>query len=330
MANSSSLGRLAILLAVIMMAAGKVAYGTWLGAVPSQLYVLMCFSLLTLIFLPLHARKRGQFVPGQLLLLNVSTALCFLFFFYALKLVEPAVAGAVQFGMGPILAVLITLLTTGARPGRLKAVVCTGLLAGCCLLAASAVTASGFVADGLDGWLGLAAILASGTGSVLITMSSKKLSLRGWSSGAILAHRCYLIVPMALVLTMLEDGAPVDWTPSLAATLLGVGIVGTILPMCLLQIGIEKTDPHTVMVIMAAMPVFTFLIEGFSPIYTWSMPTAFGLLVITAFVALDTLAGPPAGSRQAAGTSPPPQSEVGIGKPDTDLDEERLTSARPR
>ncbi|MGO4842196.1 hypothetical protein AB4144_59020, partial [Rhizobiaceae sp. 2RAB30] len=81
MANSSSLGRLAILLAVIMMAAGKVAYGTWLGAVPSQLYVLTCFSLLTLIFLPLHARKRGQYVPGQRLLLNVSTALCFLFYF---------------------------------------------------------------------------------------------------------------------------------------------------------------------------------------------------------------------------------------------------------
>lgn len=63
-----------------------------------------------------------------ILLLNFSTALCFIFFFYALKLIEPAVAGAVQFGIGPILSVVIAFLMTGIRPDRIKTVVCLGFL----------------------------------------------------------------------------------------------------------------------------------------------------------------------------------------------------------
>lgn len=298
MANRRVSGRLAILAAVILMAIGKVAYGTWLSAVPSPLYVLVSFSLITLIFLPFHGRKTGQSAPGPLLLLNISTALCFLFFFYALKLLEPAVAGAVQFGMGPILAALITLATTGTRPTPLKAVVCMGLLSGCILLAASAVNGSGIASDNLDGWLGLAAILASGTGSVLITMSSKALSQRGWSSGAILAHRCYLIVPLALILTVLDQNAASVFSTTPVPVLLAIAILGTILPICLLQIGIERTDPHTVMVMMAGIPVFTFLVEGFSPLYVWSFLTASGLAVITAFILLDVF-----GARPATGLS---------------------------
>jgi drug/metabolite transporter (DMT)-like permease len=285
--SSTTVGRLAVLVAVILMAGGKVAYGTWLGAVPSPIYVLMCFSLITAIFLPIYGRRTGEFALKPLLLLNVSTALCFLFFFYALKLIEPAVAGAVQFGSGPILSVLITLVATRARPDPIKALVCGGLVAGCVVLAVSAVTGAGFATDGARGWLGLGAILLSAIGSVLITIASKSLSLRGWSSGAILAHRCYLIVPLALALVLAEGAADVPWTPPLALTLLGIGLVGTIIPIVFLQIGIEKSDPHTVLVMLAAMPIFTFLIEGLSPLYVWSQLTAAGLAIIAVFIAID-------------------------------------------
>ncbi|WP_280138637.1 hypothetical protein [Mesorhizobium sp. 1M-11] len=37
------------------------------------------------------------------------------------------------------------------------------------------------------------------------------------------------------------------------------------------------------------MPVLTFTIKGTSPLYSWSWPTAAGLLVVTAFLLLETV-----------------------------------------
>lgn len=287
--NDASIGRLSVMAAVIMMAAGKVAYGTWLIDVPSPIYVLFCFSLVTAYFLPVHGRETGEYSLRRILLLNGATALCFLFFFYGLKLVEPAVAGAVQFGTGPLIAMLIALVVSGAKPTRARALVSTGLLAACVVLAISAVTGAGFASDAAQGWIGLAAILMSAVGSVLITVVSKDLSLRGWSKGAILAHRCYLILPMALVLVFLEGISGVPWSLRLALTLLGVGTFGTIIPLVLLQNGIEKSDPHTVLVMLAAMPIVTFVIEGLSPLYVWSWLTAAGLALMVTFIALDVV-----------------------------------------
>ncbi|MCR5858025.1 DMT family transporter [Mesorhizobium sp. J428] len=288
--NRATTGRVLVMVAVFMMAAGKVAYGTLLTAVPSQVYVLFCFGVMPLLFWPRYGRRVGTVAWRHVLMLNLSTALCFLFFFYALKLIEPAVAGAVQFGVGPGLSILILFLVSGIIPGRARVIVCLGLLAGCSILAVSAVQGSGFAVGTSGGWTGLVAILLSAMGSVLITFASKALSDRGWPSGAILAHRCYLIVPIAVVLTVLDDKTwLVDWTPRLMLILAAVGLLGTVIPMVFLQMGIERSDPHTVLVMMAAMPIFTFALEGFSPLYVWSPLTAAGLCVIALFIAFDAI-----------------------------------------
>lgn len=79
---------------------------------------------------------------------NLAAAQCqyssaFICFFYALKMIEPAIVGAVDISVGPLLAVLITLGFIGEKPAQLRIVVCIGTLAGCGLLAA-AVEGSGF------------------------------------------------------------------------------------------------------------------------------------------------------------------------------------------
>lgn len=84
--------------------------------------------------------------------------------------------------------------------------------------------------------------------------------------------------------------AAVEWSGWLIAALLLVSVVGVLAPLYLLQVGIGRCDPYTVMVTMAALPVLTFIIEGFSPLYTWSWLTAAGLAVVTAFLLLDVVA----------------------------------------
>lgn len=95
-------------------------FGTWLSEIPSPLFVLVSFGLTAALFLPLSRQEVGTAALGPLLLLNASTALTFLCFFYALKLIEPAIVGAVEIGIGPVLAVLFTLALTGERPSFLQ------------------------------------------------------------------------------------------------------------------------------------------------------------------------------------------------------------------
>ncbi|MFK4259890.1 EamA family transporter [Agrobacterium tumefaciens] len=287
---SANFGRTMIFMAVLLQAIGKVMFGTWLTNIPSPLFVFISFAITAALFLALSRQGVGEKAWGPLLLLNASTALTFLSFFYALKLIEPAIVGAVEIGIGPILVVGISLALTGERPSAIRLAVCVGVLAGCALLGIAALQGSGFASFGRNAWLGLSASVAAGVGAVLITMASKSLLNRGWKFGAVLAHRFYLILPISLMMTWGADIAAIDWNSSLVAALLVVSVVGVLAPLYLLQVGIGRCDPYTVMVTMAALPVLTFIIEGFSPLYAWSWPTAVGLAIVTAFLLLDVVA----------------------------------------
>lgn len=72
--------------------------------------------------------------------------------------------------------------------------------------------------------------------------------------------------------------------------LLAVSIVGVLAPLYLLQIGVGRCDPYTVMVTMAAQPMLTLCIEGFSPAYAWSSITALGIAIVSGFLILDVAA----------------------------------------
>ena len=288
--SATNFGRVMIFLAVLLLAIGKVMFGTWLADFPSPFFVFVSFAITAAFFLALSRRGAGEKAWGPLLLLNASTALTFLSFFHALKLIEPAIVGAVEIGIGPILAVGLSAMLTGERPSALRLVICAGVLAGCAILGLAALRGSGFASFGRDAWLGLAASVAAGVGAVLITVASKTLLDRGWKFGAVLAHRFYLILPISLVMTWGTDLGGIEWSGHLIAMLAIVSVLGVLAPLYLLQIGIGRCDPYTVMVTMAALPVLTFVIEGFSPLYSWSWLTGAGLFVVTAFLLLDVTA----------------------------------------
>jgi drug/metabolite transporter (DMT)-like permease len=278
-----------MLAAVLLQAIGKVVYGTALTVVPSPVFVFVSFTLTASVFL-LFARK-GVGEPGltPLVVLNIATAVTFLSFFFALKLIEPAIAVAVNIGIGPLLAVLIAWRAGGERPSRHRLGVCAGILTGCAVLCVSALRGSGFSPQAGSALPGLAASGVAGVGAVAITVASRALMDRGWRPGAVLAHRFYAVVPASLLLSLGLDPASIQWTSVLWLLVPGVALVGVLVPLYLLQFGIRRCDPYTVMVTMAALPALTFLIEGLSPAYAWSWTTAGGLLVLTASLLADVV-----------------------------------------
>ncbi|MFF2324262.1 hypothetical protein ACFVTJ_24765 [Agrobacterium sp. NPDC058088] len=77
------------------------------------MFVFISFTLTAAFFLSLFRKGVGDLACGPIALLNISTALTYMCFFYALKLIEPAIVGAVEIGIGPVLAVIITLILSG-------------------------------------------------------------------------------------------------------------------------------------------------------------------------------------------------------------------------
>lgn len=304
--SSSFAPRLAILAAVVLQAIGKIAYGTWLPGISSALFVFISFTITGLFFLLTPGSRPGRGAPVTLLLLNLATALTFLCFFYALQQIEPAIVGAIEIGLGPVAALALAFMLSRERPGMLRVFVCLLVAVGCAVLSSAAIRGTG-VSEGMSGdpWRGLLASAAAGIGAVLITICSKHLlQARGWSFGAVLAHRFYAIVPLALLFYLARPGEPITWSAELGVAIMLISIVGVLAPLYLLQVGIGRCDPYTVMVTMAALPVITFLIEGVSPAYQWSIETGVGLLIITLALGLDIIAPHILSARRHASSCP--------------------------
>ncbi len=279
--------RLAILAAVALQATGKVTYGVWLEELPTALFVFFGFALTAGVFLGLSRRGHGEIAWGTLILINVATAVMFLSFFAALKLIEPAIVGAVGVSVAPFVAILIAFLSTGLAPTRTQIGVCAAILVGCGLLAWSAHNGSGYQTSVRDAWVGLAASLVAGIGAVFVTVASRSLVLKGWSAGSILAHRFYLIIPASLLLSFDADISAVVWSHEMIGLIILVTVLSVLAPLYLLQIGVQHCEPYTVLVTMAALPVMTFLAEGLFLKYQWSIATFIGVTIITASVIWD-------------------------------------------
>lgn len=288
--TNDGLARLAIVVAVALQAIGKVAYGTWLVDFPAPLFVFISFTLTAIFFLFTSRKGVGAATWGAMLFLNVATAVTFLSLFVALKLIQPAIVGAVEISIGPIAAVAIGFFIHRNTPSLRSLFVCCVVLAGCIILASSAFFGSGFQASSLDVALGLLASSTAGIGAVLITITSKSLLGHGWKFGAVLAHRFYVIVPVSLGLLWIMDPSNVEWSIQLGLVVVAISVVSVLAPLYLLQVGISRCDPYTVMVTMAALPVLTFAVEGLSSKYQWTSTTAAGLAVITGAVLWDVSA----------------------------------------
>lgn len=287
--SDEGLGRVAVILAVCLMAAGKVLYGSMLTSVSSPLFVFASFSITGVLFLS-ATRKMPRRDLGLVLALNIATAAAFMLFFFALKQIEPAIVGALEIGVAPIAALAIMAAQGQGLPRPRQLVVCGGLVAGCGLLIAAALTGAGIARD-TNSFLTLAAIVASvlaGVSSTAVALISKSLQARGWTSGEILAHRCYVVVLASGVLALANDGgAQATFDASSALLIVIIALIGVTAPLFLLQAGLKRCEPFDVMVTMAALPVVTFALEGFTDAYTWSWLTALGTCCVAVFVVAE-------------------------------------------
>ncbi len=287
--DPTNIGRISVILAIFLQASGKVSYGTFLWEVSAPFFVFISFVMATLFFLVTAHKGVGKVNWVELFCLNLTTAITFLSYFYALKLIEPSIVGALEQGIGPIFTLLILFFTIGARPTLLNVLVSCGILASCYVLGTAAMKGGGFTLSSDYALLGLLASIVTGICSVLTILISKNMIKNGWSYGSILAHRFYLIIPISFILATQSNipFPPFSW--DLAFQIFIISAICVVLPLYLFQIGIGLCDPYTIMVMGASMPLITFLLQGFSPVYNWTWLTTSGLLLLTACLVIDSV-----------------------------------------
>jgi drug/metabolite transporter (DMT)-like permease len=248
--------------------------GVYLGALlqhhdPAR-FLAATFTVVTVFFAVVAARRPRRWQLDRAALrsmakLNATTALSWLAYAQALRYLEPAVAGAWMAGVGPLVTLgLASHVGAGgrARVGAHALIPAVGVLVGLGLLAATTLSGKSALGSGTHLGLGLAFALASGVAMVGNTLFAKELADRGLRATEVMSVRFLLLLVVAYAIARAnpasaDDAVGIGYVAR-ALVVAGIGLVG---PLYLLQRGIERSDPLTVALIVATMPLFALVAE---------------------------------------------------------------------
>jgi hypothetical protein len=190
----------------------------------------------------------------DILLANTTTAVAFLSFYVALAFVPGSVATGIEFSLAPSATWALSRFPKCTMSA--EAVVFM-LLSGCGLAFASS-RANGTMSTA-NWFVGVSLSVLAACGAASVAEHSRRLARRGIPATEILATRFHLTYLLALVAATI-CGLPASHEP-VPANLAAVGLLGIVLPLHLLQHGLARVPSVVVMVIMAAVPSATYLIE---------------------------------------------------------------------
>jgi drug/metabolite transporter (DMT)-like permease len=288
------IGPLLVLAFCLSQAVRDVYFGRVLQQVDFFTIVLIAFSISTLAFGAVAAiRSPAEFgkLRGQLrtvVAINVTTALAWSCYFFALGHLEPAIVNTVHSGMGPLTVVALAaggakLAQTGTlrRGERLAyAGIALSLLAlGGVVLSGNSALPSASLATNLVGLLLLAVSGASITVSLLYC---KRLQDHGVGAETVTVVRYLLLILVAGCVVGWRGGSGgVDHLDQLATLALATTAL-IVLPLFVLQVGIGQTAPLAAHVIRALGPVFVFALQQIDGRLAYSTPTLICILAYSA------------------------------------------------
>ncbi len=276
----------------VLSAAMDVYAGNQFATVSPASIAAVSFTLTLLFFGALEARRRDRPVPGvlpehrgDLIAINVTTAVTWLATLYALDFLEPAIVNTLGLALGPVITVLAgPLLRPSSRvlaAEVMVSVVTCGLLAALVWVSFAGRSGLGDIAP-RDATIGLAFTLACAAGSALNIIYMKRLSEAGCSPGTVLATRFFLISAAAWLLV--AGGGQPDLGAALVPGAV-VAVIGVGLPIYVLQIGIRHTEPITTSLVISLSPLFAFTLQLADARLRFSPLTFAGVVSVVVLVA---------------------------------------------
>lgn len=269
------LGSFLVLSFVLLSAVRDVYFGHVFQSIGFLKVVLIACTICTVFFLIVAALRGALSVLrdhlGIVVAVNVTTAIAWIFYFFALTHISPAVANTLYSGIGPL--AIIALEAIGWRivargpVRRWEAIFFAGIALSLVMIGAGAVAGLSGV-GGVDVRFSAAGAVLAVLGGVSLVISilyTRKLHDRGAGSDAILATRFILIVVIAAIAEPFS--ARGIWTfPATELAWLGLsGAFFIVMPIYVLQLGIARSVPLTANIVRALGPVVVFATQLLDP-----------------------------------------------------------------
>jgi len=253
------------------------------------------FAAVTLIRAPSEfARLRGQF--GTIFAANVTTAVAWTSFFFALTYVDPAICNTIHSAMGPLTVVVLGARGVAlAKPGAIGRVEYAGYGG----IAASVAALWWIVIGGYSGMAvtnlaasvaGLALLSVSGISIAISLLYCKLLQDHGIGADTVTTVRYVVLILFASAAVLWHRGAGGVDTPRQFAMLSAATTAFIVLPLYAYQLGIGRTTPLTAQVIRALGPVFVFALEQLDGRLHYSLPTLACIMVYSVSVIVSNIA----------------------------------------
>ncbi len=278
-------GHLFLLAFVLFTAVQDTYLGNLLQKEQPMVVIAATYGFAMLFFLALEFRslpKLKQLIRqhGRTLLYFNMTTLCSLgAIFFSLMYIEPAIASMISFSLGPIIGAFGWRWLRPQSPIlRSEKVASAGVFLGLLILVVATLRGKSSIAFSTKkaAFLGIAFAVISSLGAVGSTFLSKRLSEHGVGTSTIMSVRFFLLTLVGVFFSLFSGKihAPLG-TFLVMMVLLSIGTV--IIPMFLVQKGLERSEPMTVFLILPTTPVFVYLLQMFDPRLHLSWMTLLGI-----------------------------------------------------
>ncbi len=298
---ASLLGPALVLIFALTQAFRDVYFGGVFQRYPFFLIILIAFLLSTVIFAAAtlirapgdlgKLRRQWRMVAAA----NITTAVAWTCFFFALTYLDPAIVNTIHSAMGPLTVVVLGAGGMAlAKPKPIGRVEYGGYAGIAASVAALWWVVIGGYSDLPQAGLGvsIAGLALLGVSGASITVSllyCKRLQDHGIGADAVTAVRYVALIALAGAV-ILWRGRTVFPAPHDLAVLSLATTALIVLPLFAFQLGIGRTTPLTAQVIRALGPVFVFALEQFDRRLHYSLPTLLCILAYSASVIVSNVA----------------------------------------
>lgn len=263
----------------------------------------LIFGILTAIRFPTEFAKLRDHI-STVIGMNVTTAIAWTCYFFALKHLEPAIVNTLHSGMAPLTVIGLGMFEIKlAKRGVVSSFeyLCYGgialSLAGLCAVVLSDL--SGLPLENF--WIslaGLASLLVSGASITISLLYSKHLHDHGVNAEAVTAVRYLLIIALAACVEVFRDGPQGFGSLRDLPILSAATILLIVVPTFALQLGVARTAALTAHIIRSLGPVSVFVLEKIDHRISYSAPTLACVIVYSICVIASNIAH---GWRDASG-----------------------------
>lgn len=288
------LGPLYIFLFILLSAFRDVFYPIAFRDIGFFLLIALSFSLATVTFLPILLFRRKNELAllyyhwPIVIALNLSTALAWFCYFFALKWLEPAIANTIWSGLGPLLILLFAQMGFGEKEKLRWLDYGAQLLIALSLFYLTWVVMTDRTGLSTISWQdkikGLLAITTSAISIIISVIFSKKLNQLKVSAISIVGIRFLLLAVIAWIFVWIgRQDNPFPYGHFSQLVLMAMLLV--VIPIYFFQAGLNLSTTFTTETITAFGPVLVILAQGLDQNLSFSIYSAVGV----AFYSLSCL-----------------------------------------